>query len=165
MGGDVSEGITSKDLFDAQIEVEVEKRLAEELERIADRPEMVIAAYAKKLEQTQREMGAMHVALAPKARFADAVMQADDWSEMSTVAKLLARPGFGRNNIFQLLRDRQILRYNNEPYQSYVERGYFKIVEQHWENPHTTETMIAKKTVVSQKGIDFIRKILDEEGA
>ena len=151
-----------KDLFEAQVEVEVEKRVKRELERIADDPNQVIAAYALKLQQQQEETEAMRLALTPKADFADAVMMADDWSEMSTVAKLLAQPGFGRNKIFLLLRERQVLRYNNEPYQQYVERGHMKIVEQHWDNPRTGEVMISKKTVVSQKGIDFIRRMIDE---
>lgn len=146
------------ELWRAQMDKEVQRRIDDELRRIVENPDAVIAAYARKLEETQREIEAM----APKAEFATAVMESDDWSEMSTVAKLLARPGFGRNNIFALLRDRQILRHNREPYQSYVERGYFKVVEQYWDNPTTGERMISKKTVVSQRGIDFIRRILEE---
>jgi len=150
-----------QDLFEATVENEVQRRVDQRIEQIADNPDAVIAAYAKKLNQVQREMES----LIPKADFATAVMETEDWSEMSTVAKLLARPGFGRNNIFALLRERGVLRYNREPYQSYVERGYFKVVEQYWDNPVTDERVISKKTVVSQRGIDFIRRIVDEAGA
>jgi len=147
-----------RDLFDDEIERAIQKRVEAEIQRIADNPDAVIAAYAKKLQQRESEIEA----LIPKADFADAVMQSDDWAEMSQVAKLLARKGWGRNNTFALLRERSVLRYNNEPYQQYVERGYFKVVEQHFQNPQTGETMINKKTVVSQRGIDFIRRIIDE---
>ena len=141
-----------------RIDAEVERRVKEEIQKLADNPQAVIAAYAARVHQLEVERDAME----PKADFYDTVTQTDEWEEMATVAKLLAHKGMGRNNIFQLLRDRQVLRYNNEPYQQYVERGYFKTVEQHWTNPATSEVIISKKTVVSQKGLDFVRKILEE---
>ena len=147
------------DIFEASIEMAVQERMKKELEKIADNPDAVIAAYAKKLQRAQEELESIR----PYSEFAITVMQSDDWSEMAQVSKLLARKGWGRNNTFQLLRERGVLRYNNEPYQQYVERGYFKVVEQHFQNPNSGETMINKKTVVSQRGIDFIRRIIDEE--
>lgn len=143
-----------QDIFESALE----QRVQQEIEKIADNPDAVIAAYAKKLQRAQEE----NEAIRPYAEFGEAVMMSDDWSEMSQVAKLLARKGWGRNNTFSLLRERGVLRYNNEPYQQYVERGYFKVVEQHFQNPQTGETMISKKPVVSQRGIDFIRRIIDE---
>ena len=145
-------------LFDDPFEREVQKRLQQEIEKLSDNPDAVIAAYSAKVAKLQGEIDSM----APLVDFAETVMQSDDWSEMSTVSKLVGRKGWGRNNVFGLLRDRGVLRYNNEPYQSYVERGYFKVVEQHWQNPNTGETMVSKKTVVSQRGIDFIRRMIDE---
>jgi len=149
------------ELFNAQVESEVQKRIKGELERIVNDPDAVIAAYSKKLEMQRRELEVLR----PKAEFADVVMQSDDWSEMAAVAKLIGYKGRGRNTIFDILRERKILRANNEPYQRYVEPGYFKVVEQHWENRKTGETMVNKKTVVSQRGIDFIRRILNEVDA
>lgn len=90
------------------------------------------------------------------------VSNSDDWMEMSSVAKLLNYKGYGRNKIFDFLRFNDILRSNNEPYQQYVERGYFKQIEQEVVLPNG-DTMINRKTVISQKGIDYIRKILDRQ--
>jgi phage antirepressor YoqD-like protein len=145
-----------------ELEKQVEIRLKAEIEKLADNPDAVIAAYAKKLEQTERAMEYLRQELQPKADFYDTVTQSDDWAEMSQVSKLIAVKGWGRNKVFSLLRERGILRYNNEPYQQYVERGYFKVVEQYVYLPNM-ETLINKKTVVSQKGIDFVRKIIMEE--
>ena len=145
-------------LVEEKLEERLEKYREQELAKIIDNPDMIIAAYSKKLQRAQEENEAMR----PLCEFAETVMQSDDWSEMSQVSKLLARKGWGRNKTFELLRGRSVLRYNNEPYQQYVERGYFKIVEQHFNNPNTGDVMINKKTVVSQRGIDFIRKIIDE---
>lgn len=146
------------DKFDSETEKAIQQRVQQEIEKIADNPDAVIVAYQRKLQRTQEEVEALR----PKADFADTVMESDDWAEMAQVSKLIGRKGWGRNKTFQLLRDRKVLRYNNEPYQQYVERGYFKVVEQHFPNPVTGETMINKKTVVSQRGIDFIRRIIDE---
>jgi len=101
-------------------------------------------------------------ALIPKVEFFDCVTKSDDWMEMATAVKVLAFPGWGRNKVFEFLRERKILRYNNEPYQEYVERGYFKTIEQIFTNSYS-ETMINKKTMVSQKGLDYIRKLIKAE--
>jgi phage antirepressor YoqD-like protein len=101
--------------------------------------------------------------LKPKAAFYDAVANSDDWMEMSAAVKLLAIKGWGRNKTFQLLRKKGVLRGNNEPYQDYVDQGCFKIIEQKYDNPKTLEIMINRKPVISQKGVDFIRKIIESE--
>jgi phage antirepressor YoqD-like protein len=100
--------------------------------------------------------------LAPVKEFYEAVTNSDDWMEMSAVIKVLGYKGWGRNNVFKLLRERNVLRYNNEPYQQYVERGCFKTIEQVFETA-CGESMINRKTMVSQRGLDFIRKLIAEE--
>jgi anti-repressor protein len=148
------------DLFESRLQQAVEK----ELEKLVDNPDRVIAAYVKKLDMAHRQMDSMMEEFKPKADFYDTVTQSSDWSEMAQVAKLIGFKGWGRNNIFKLLQERGVLRFNKEPYQTYVESGYFKVVEQYFTLKGSDETMINKKTVVSQKGIDFIRRILIGEG-
>ena len=89
------------------------------------------------------------------------VTNSDDLFEMAEVAKVLNYKKYGRNKIFELLRDLDILRYNNQPYQKYVDLNYFKQIEQNYDNGFG-EIKINLKTVVTQKGIDFIRRKLDE---
>ena len=110
------------------------------------------------IQSRERELEA----LAPVKDFYDRVTESEDWMEMSAVAKVLGYKGWGRNNIFKLLKERQVLRYNNEPYQKYIERGYFKVIEQVF-TISNGETMVNRKTMVSQKGLDFIRKLIEEE--
>lgn len=90
------------------------------------------------------------------------VSESDSTMEMSAVAKVLNYKSLGRNKMFGILRDLNILRTNNEPYQQYIDAGYFDVVEQEVTNDYGT--LINRKTVVTQKGIDYIRKRLDEEG-
>ena len=56
---------------------------------------------------------------------------------------------------------KKILRFNNTPYQEYVDRGYFKIIENNYVRNGSIE--IGLKTVVSQKGVDWLINILRSE--
>ena len=64
----------------------------------------------------------------------------------------------GRNKLFAFLREKNILKKRNEPYQYFVDKGYFRQVESRWEYDGTIH--INLKTVVCQKGLDFIRKLI-----
>lgn len=95
----------------------------------------------------------------PKADFYDAVTGSKDTIDISTVAKVLNVKGLGRNKLFDILRNKSILMNNNQPYQSYCDRGYFRVIETKFTKPDGS-THINTKTVVYQKGLDFIRKTL-----
>ena len=97
--------------------------------------------------------------LEPKGKLFDMAMSSRDTLDMSEVAKTLCLDNLGRNNMFQKLREKGVLRENNEPYQSYVNNGWFKIVERPFNKPDG-KVGIGTKTVVFQKGLDGIRKIL-----
>lgn len=99
----------------------------------------------------------------PKAEFYDDVTGSDDAIGMAEVAKIL-NLGIGRNKIFELLRKTYILQQNNTPYQKYVDLGYFRIIESKYTLPDGT-TKISLKTVVFQKGLDFLRKTLKKYAA
>lgn len=99
-----------------------------------------------------------------KVDFYDAVTSSTNLIDMSEVAKVSNVPKMGRNKLFEFLRKKNILRSNNQPYQEYVDRGYFKLLEQHVSMPYG-ESMINCKTVVTQKGLDFIRRKLNEHFA
>ena len=117
----------------------------------------------KLLAETVQVANSEITRLTPAKEFFDRVTAADDWMEMSAVAKVLCYKGYGRNKIYDLLRDKQIIRYNREPYQDYVDRGYFRIIEEAYEKPSGPD--VYRKTMVSQKGLDFIRKLIEAEVA
>jgi len=94
----------------------------------------------------------------PKIEFYNAVAGSKDAVEMSAVAKMLDKK-IGRNNLFQFLREKKILRDNNEPYQEYIDRGWFRVVEQKYTTP-TGEIKINIKPLVYQKGIEKINRML-----
>lgn len=120
----------------------------EALRELADKQDEI-----DKLEKINKE-------LEPKGIFYDTVTKSSDTISMSEVAKILDM-GVGRNQLFKILRNRGILMANNQPYQKYINQGYFSLVEESYER--IDGTGIYAKTVVKQKGLDFIRKILLEE--
>ena len=97
--------------------------------------------------------------LTPKAEFHDAVTKSDDLLTMKEVADILAIKGYGRNKVFALLRFKKIFNDDNQPYRKYIDQGYFVPKE----NKSTTRYGTVKinvTTYVTQKGLDFIRKLI-----
>lgn len=111
--------------------------------------------YVKPLEYKVTE-------LEPKGQFYDTVVQSEALLDLSEVSKLLNYKGLGRNKLFQYLRDNDIFNNKNLPYQTYVDRGYFKIVDSSWVNPSTKLIEVSLKTIMYQKGIDWLDKLLSQ---
>ena len=97
--------------------------------------------------------------LAPKAAFFDDVADSKSAISMSEVAKVLAIPGVGRNKLFGLLREYKVLMGDNRPYQRYIDNGWFRMVEQKY-SKENGDTVVTTKTLVFQKGVDGIRKVI-----
>ena len=97
----------------------------------------------------------------PKVEFFDTVVESKSLLSMGNVAKLLDKD-IGRNKLFSLLRDKHILMNGNSPYQTYIDRGYFKLKE----NSYTTnsgQVKVFKTPYVTQKGLAYIQKIVKEK--
>lgn len=97
----------------------------------------------------------------PKVEFYDDVTESKDTVDMGTVAKVLNIKGVGRNKLFEILRDKKILMSNNQPYQKYIDNGWFIQIENKFNLPNG-DIKINIKTVVFQKGVDGIRKENDD---
>lgn len=120
-----------------------------------------LRAYADEVEQRER-LERERQELLPKAEFFDAVTDSKTAISIGETAKVLDA-GIGQNKLFAFLRDNNILKSDNTPYQRYIDMGYFRVVEQKYE-VHG-EIKISIKTLVFQKGIDFIRRLLNKKGA
>jgi phage antirepressor YoqD-like protein len=94
------------------------------------------------------------------------VSSSDNWEEMRNISKKLAIKGYGPNITFKLLRSLGILRdgygdVKNQPYQKYVDSGHFKVISQPYE--YNGQPKVGSKTLVSHKGIDLIRKSIEND--
>jgi prophage antirepressor-like protein len=96
----------------------------------------------------------------PAVEFYRTVTDSKDAIPMSQVAKVLDM-GIGRNKLFSFLRERGVLMQDNEPYQEYIDNGWFRVVEQKYTRADG-ETRINIKTLVYQKGIEGIKRLLEE---
>ena len=121
-------------------------------------PEQIVAQALIVANNIIQEKDRLLAEQKPKVEFFDTVANSKTALPMDRVAKVLDM-GIGRNKLFELLRDKKILDRNNIPYQTYVDRGYFRVVEQKYTKP-TGETVVTTKTLVYQRGVDYIRKIV-----
>lgn len=62
---------------------------------------------------------------------------------------------------FEFLRNSNVLQSNNIPYQKYIDAGYFRVIESRYVTPNG-ETKISLKTVVFQRGVAYINKLLSK---
>lgn len=73
----------------------------------------------------------------PKVEFFDQVTDSKDAIDMALCAKTL-NMDIGRNRLFDFLRTRLVLDRNNIPYQKFIDRGYFRTIEQKYTKPDGT---------------------------
>lgn len=99
--------------------------------------------------------------LRPAAMFAYQICSSKDAIDIGNCAKVLNR-NIGRNNLFEFLRNKKILQQDNIPYQKFIDSGYFRVIETKYTIP-SGETKISLKTLVLQKGVAYINKLLAKE--
>jgi len=126
----------------------------ETIEKTLTNPDFIIGlAMQLKAEQAKVQ------ALAPKAAFFDQVADSKDAVSIRDAAKVLNMPGIGQNKLFAILREQKILMKDNTPYQEFCDRGYFRLIEQKYSNQG--EVCIRFKTLVYQKGLAYIRRVIE----
>jgi anti-repressor protein len=113
---------------------------------------------AKQAEQIEQQTAQLALA-APKVAFFDTVASSSDTTDIGTVAKVLAIPGMGRTTLFEFLRKEGVLMQNNRPYQKFVDMGLFRVIESSWTDPDGNQHVYFK-SVVYQKGLEFIRQLV-----
>lgn len=112
----------------------------------------------KDLQNTIKEKQKEIDELTPKAEDWTAFMDSKGNVTIAKVAKALNIEGIGRNNLFAILRNREVLRANNEPYQRYVDSGYFKVVT------GAKNGFKFVQTLATGKGMSWINKKMKEWG-
>lgn len=116
------------------------------------------AEQAELIEQQQAAL----TAAAPKIEFADAVRNVDGLCSLEKIAKTL---GWGRNKFIKALKVGEVLQDSRIPYQKYIDRGYFEVVEQ---TPYTDSKGVTHPTfttMVTGKGQVWLAKKFSDQGA
>lgn len=112
----------------------------------------------KKLLEENKQKQKRIEEMKPKEDFYDTVVGSDDTIDMRKVAATLNIKGVGRNKLFEILREKEVIDRKNIPYQSYINRGYFRTIETSYMKGDISCIYI--KTVVFQKGVEFIKKVV-----
>jgi anti-repressor protein len=123
-------------------------------------PDLLISlAIELKNEREQRKrLETERLRLLPKADFHDAVSASSDNLTIQKAAKIL---GTGELRLFQFLRDQKVFMANNQPYQEYLDRGYFRVLLK--SRRFDGEDHIYTQTVITAKGMPWLRKLLAEK--
>lgn len=120
----------------------------------------IIASAMAILQARNEELKKQNEKLLPAANFAYQLCSSKDTIEIGECAKVLNK-NIGRNRLFEFLRNSNVLQSNNIPYQKYIDAGYFRVIESKYVTPNG-ETKISLKTVVFQKGVAYINKLLSK---
>jgi anti-repressor protein len=98
----------------------------------------------------------------PLVRFAETCQSSTDSILIRELAKVCSKSKkIGQNNLFRELRKWGLLNSHNEPYQRYIDKGYFEVIER---PIHTSEGIILKFTPkVLPKGQRYIMNRLEHE--
>ena len=99
----------------------------------------------------------------PYTEFAKHVTESSDTVDVGEFAKLVKKENIkiGRNRLFEWLRFNGYLMQNNNPYQKYIELGYFKVVEVTKNTAYGTS--IYTKTLITGKGQVYLVEKLKKE--
>lgn len=137
----------------------------EVIERTLTDPDYLIQlATALKEERQARKLAEEKIEKQkPLVDFANQVSDTTDLIDMKTMAKLLKDNNIdiGRNRLFEFLRIKKILMKDNQPYQQYVDAGYFKVIE-HTYTDFLGQTKTRRQTLVTGKGQLYITKKVKE---
>ena len=117
----------------------------------------VMAILQRRVVEAEKEVERLR----PAANFAYQICSSKDAIDIGSCAKVLNR-NIGRNSLFEFLRNKKILQQDNIPYQKFIDLGYFRVIETKYTLP-TGEIKISLKTLVMQKGVAYINKILAAE--
>lgn len=95
----------------------------------------------------------------PKVQAYDSFLSSTTALDFSTVSKALK---MGRNKLFEFCRQKELLKYNNEPYQKYVDSGLFEVIIVNKYNDSDFNQNFSK-TLITPKGQEKIRMLLQED--
>lgn len=137
---------------------------AETIEKVLADPDTIIRLATDLKEERARRLSleVEKKIMLPKAEFFDTVGASKDAIPMRDVARVLNDTSMGRNRLFEFLRDQKVLMSDNLPYQTVFERGYFRVIEKPIKFGTNGEVRIHKQTLVTQKGLIYINKLIHE---
>lgn len=140
-----------------------------DLEKAWNTPEQVMARALKMADDSINSLKAKLSEQKPLVDFAVHVSQTKDTIDMDEMAKIARDEHIeiGRNRLIKWLKDKKVLKDNRVPYQTFIDRGYFEVIEVKKET--TYGTRVFPKTVITGKGqiwvVEKLRSEFEKEGS
>ncbi len=134
-------------------------------EKAQSEEEIILLAHKlleKKVERLQAENQVLQQQVEnekPKVMGYNNMMATDGLYSVEQAAKWYSSKGYriGRNQLFKLMRDIQLLRHNNLPYQMYIDKEYFDV-----KMVSVGYGLVRSQTFLTNKGLDYVwNKIKD----
>lgn len=128
----------------------------------------ILTEKEKEIERKNKELAEKDQRLVeqqPFVEFANHVSSSENAIDMNVMAKLAAKNGIniGRNRMINWLKREKVLLKDNTPYQAYIEKGLFKVIEVVKQTSYGPITF--SKTLVTGKGqiwiIEKLRKSVE----
>lgn len=139
------------DALDAQ-------QAAEEAFKVADTERATAVAQNRALQAHKRELTTEVEQAAPKVASYEQLMEAEGTYSFAEAAKMLPMP-LGQNRLYDLLRESGlILPGKREPYQEYVDRGYFELRAHTYMSNHGPVATATPR--ITPKGLEYIRRVV-----
>jgi len=85
----------------------------------------------------------------------------EQYFKISDAAKLINIKGIGRNKLLEFLRDKKVLMSDNIPYQEFMNRELFHVVEKDITNSDGDFEFSQSVTLVTNEGIKFITSLVN----
>lgn len=129
-------------------------------DELLDNPDLLLDVVTKlKVERDARLQTEKQLQLqAPKVEAYETLMDSKQALYIREVAKLLNSKEWGEKRLFAFLRNAGVLMDNNEPYQRYVDKEYFRVVARTYHV--NSETRTSTTTLVTSKGVDYILRLI-----
>ena len=96
----------------------------------------------------------------PKLKYFNKLLGCSQCVDLDIIHNVLKFQGIGSMEIFKILRATHILNDQNQPYQEYCDRKYFRVVEA--KSVAGGSILTSNRTYVYKSGITFIERILSE---
>ena len=153
--------IAQKTIDNKQQQIEQQQQLIEQQQEVIEQRQEVIELQQEVINNQQEVIKSQR----DKVDFANTVSESeDDEIDMGTMAKLLAKEGIkiGRNRLFKILIELNILMDDNLPYQKFIDNRYFRVIKCRKYNKWDNKPKFYEKTLIKGKGQIYVTKKVKE---
>jgi gp36 len=137
------------------------------IQELLDNPRslaMLALKYADTLEENKR-LEAQAIKNKPYITYAKTIESSHGDLKIGEYAKLLCNKDkgivTGEKRLFELMRGLEILKYNNEPYQKYLDRGYFKVAQRLFTKPNGEQCLNLITLITPQGQVKLAERLIN----